>query len=126
MESGQHANPIEAQMNKYVLLVYRDEERWEAMSASERAAFEEACQASEQDLIQSLHLIDVKSLQNDTALTVKFVKGKVFLTDGPVAGSQIQLIQLLFIQASDLNAAIQIASKMPQARAGLIEVRLIV
>jgi len=108
---------------KYVLLAYRDEKRWEAMSAGERAAFEEACQVSQQDLSHSLHLIDVKDLQNNTALTVRIVNGKVSLTDGPVAGSQQQLIQLLFIQASDLNAAIQIASKMPQARGGSIEVR---
>jgi hypothetical protein len=110
-------------MMKYVLLAYRDEKRWQAMSASERAAFEEACQASEQDLIHSLHLIDVKDLQNNTALTVRIVNGKVSLSDGPVAGSQEQLIKLLFIQARDLNAAIQIASKMPQAQAGPIEVR---
>jgi hypothetical protein len=51
------------------------------------------------------------------------VNGKVSLSDGPVAGSQEQLIKLLFIQARDLNAAIQIASKMPQAQAGPIEVR---
>jgi hypothetical protein len=113
-------------MMKYVLLAYRDEKRWEAMSASERAAFEQACQASEQDLIHNLHLMDVKSLQNNTALTVRILNGKVSLTDGPVAGNQEQLIQLLFIQARDLNAAIQIASQMPQARAGPIEVRLVV
>jgi hypothetical protein len=113
-------------MMKYLLLAYRDEKRWEAMSASEHAAFEEACQASEQDLIHSLHLIDVKGLQNNTALTVRIVNGKVSLSDGPVAGSREQLIKLLFIQARDLNAAIQIASKMPQARAGPIEVRPIV
>ncbi len=113
-------------MMNYVLLAYRDEKRWEAMSASERAAFEEACQASEQDLIHSLHLIDVKGLQNNTALTVRIVNGKVSLTDSPIVGSQEQLIQLLFMQARDLNAAIQIASKMPQARGGPIEVRPIV
>jgi hypothetical protein len=93
------------------------------MSASERAAFEEACRASEQDLIHSLHLIDVKAMQNNTALTVRIVNGKLSLTDGPVAGSQEQLIQLFFIQARDLNAALQIASNMPQARAGPIQVR---
>jgi hypothetical protein len=113
-------------MMEYVLLAYRDEKRWEAMSANERAAFEEACQASEQDLIHSLHLVDIKSLQNNTALTVRIVNGQVSLADGPVPGSQEQLIQLLFIRARDLNAAIQIASKMPQARAGPIEVRPVV
>ncbi|MGZ9167010.1 MAG: YciI family protein [Anaerolineales bacterium] len=110
-------------MMKYVLLAYRDEERWESMSVVERAALEEACQASEQDLIRSLHLIDVQGLQNNTALTVRIVDGNVSLTDGPVQGGQEQLIQLLIIQARDLNTAIQIASQMPQARGVPIEVR---
>jgi hypothetical protein len=36
------------------------------------------------------------------------------------------IIQLLFIQTRDLNTAIQIASKMPQAQAGSIEVSSLV
>ena len=110
----------------YILLAYRDVKRWESMSASERAAFEEACQASEQDLIRSLHLIGIQPLQNNTALTVRIVDGNPSITDSPVLGGQEQLIELLFIQARDFNAAIQIASQMPQVRAGSIEVRPIV
>jgi hypothetical protein len=53
------------------------------------------------------------------------VDGNVSLTDGPTAGEREQLIQLLFIETRDLNAAIQIASKLPQARAGKVEVRAI-
>jgi hypothetical protein len=112
-------------MMNYVLMAYRDEKRWEAMSAGERAAFEKACQASEQDLLQSLHLIDSKVLKNDPALTVRIVNGQVSMTESPVAGSEKQLIQLLFVQASDLNAAIQIALKMPHVRGGMIEARSI-
>jgi hypothetical protein len=113
-------------MMQYILLAYRDEKRWAAMSASERASFEAACQSREQELIHSLHLIDVKNLENNTALTVRIVDGEVSLTDRPVAGSEEQLIQLLFIQAMDLNAAIQIALKMPHTRGGPIEVKSIV
>lgn len=113
-------------MMKYVLFAYRDEEQWEYMSATERAAFEEACRASEQDLSRSLHLIDIKHLPNNTALTVRIVAGKMSLADVPVQGIQEQLIQLLFIQATDLNVAIQIASKLPHAQGGPIEVRPIV
>ena len=107
---------------KYVLLAYRDQERWKSMSDGERTAFEQACHASEQDLIRSLHLLDVRDLQTSSVLTLRVVDGRLSLTDGPAAGSQAQLIQLLFIQARDLNTAIQIASKLPQARAGAIEV----
>jgi hypothetical protein len=113
-------------MMKYVLLAYRDEKRWASMSASERAAFEQACQASEQDLVGNLHLIDVQALQDNSALTLRIVDGNLSLTEGPMLAGQEQLVQLLFVQARDLNAAIQIASQMPHARAGAIEVRPIV
>ena len=119
----QDASRVRVPLMKYVLLAYRDEKRWEEMSAKERTAFEQACQTSEQDLSQNLRLIDAEDLEYNSALTVRIVNGRVSLTDGPVAGSQEQLIQLLFIQARDLNAAVQIASRMPQARAGPIEVR---
>lgn len=125
-KSSRLVNPVEAQIMKYVLLAYRDEERWKAMSDGERTAFEEACRASEQELTRSLHLIDVRDLQNDGTLTVRVVDGRLSLTDGPAARDQGQLVQLLFIQARDLNTAIQIASKIPQAQAGAIEVRSLV
>jgi hypothetical protein len=113
-------------MMKYLLLAYRDEKWWEAMSPSERAVFEAACLDSEQALIHSHQLVDVRDLQNNTALTVRIVDGEVAITDGPALGDREQLIQLLFIQATDLNAAIQIASKLPQAHGGPIEVRPVV
>ena len=109
---------------KYIFLVYRDEKQWEAMSTQERDVFENACLANEQDLRQSGHLLAVEGLQSsNTAITVRIENGKVALTDGPFAGTQGQLIRLFFVQARDLNEAIRVASKMPQARRGPIEVR---
>jgi hypothetical protein len=113
-------------MMKYLLLVYRDQTRWDSMSAGERAAFEVARQASEQDLIRSHSLIGIQLLQSNTALTLRIVDGSRSVTDGPILGGQEQLTEFLLIQARDLNAAVQIASQMPQARAGPIEVRPIV
>ena len=113
-------------MMKYILLVYRDVKRWEALSDVERAAFEEACQAQERDLANSLHLIDAKGLNKDSAVTVRIVDDEKSVLDSPEAEEQEQLFQILFIQARDLNAAIQIASQLPQARAGAIEVRPVI
>ena len=113
-------------MMKYLLLAYRDDEQWKSMSTKERVAFDAACQASEKDLIRGLHLIDVYEVQHNGALTVRIVDGGRFISERPVDKSQDGLIQLLIIQARDLNAAIQIASQIPQARGGPIEVRPIV
>ena len=116
-------NPIETQPMKYVLLVYRDTMWWETISASERADFEQACQANEQDLIRRAHLVGAWDLQNNSALTVRVEQGGISVRDGPVVESREPLVRLLFIQAKDLNAAIQIASRMPQTRGGAVEVR---
>ncbi|MBE7556149.1 MAG: YciI family protein [Anaerolineales bacterium] len=112
---------------KYVFLAYQDEKRWNALSIPERDAFENACQANEQDLRQSGHLLAVEGLQSShTAITVQFVNGKLTLTDSSFATTQGQLIKVFFISAKDLNEAIRVASQMPQARKGSIEVRPVI
>jgi hypothetical protein len=109
---------------KYLLLAYGDEKRLEAMSTSERDAFEDACRANDELLRQSGHLLVVEGLQSrHTATTVRVWNGKVSVTDGPFIETNEQLIRLFFINARDLNEAIYVASKMPQARGGPIEVR---
>ena len=112
---------------KYVLLAYRDEQQWQTMSTSERDAFVNACQVREQELQQNGHLFAAAGQQNwNTTLTVQLLNGKVALTDGPGAATKGDLIQLYFITARDLNEAIQLAAKMPQARQGSVEVRSII
>jgi hypothetical protein len=109
---------------KYVLLAYRDKNRWDEMSAQERDAFESACLANEQDLRQSGYLVAVETVQNSsTAIIVQIVNGRLSLTGGPFDETRGQLSHLFFINARDLNEAIRVASKMPQAHAGPIEIR---
>jgi hypothetical protein len=47
----------------------------------------------------------------------------VSITDGPFAETKEQLGGFYLIEARDLNDAIRVASKMPSARIGCIEVR---
>ena len=49
--------------------------------------------------------------------------GKTMTTDGPFAETREQLGGFYLIEARDLNEAIRLASKMPPARLGSIEVR---
>ena len=58
-----------------------------------------------------------------TATTVRVRNGKLGVTDGPFAETKEQLAGFYLIEARDLNAAIQIASKIPPARVGSVEVR---
>jgi len=109
---------------KYLFLAYGDEKRLEAMSTGERDSFEDACRINDEMLQQSGHLLAAEGFQSSrTAATVRVWNGKVSVTDGPFGETNEQLIGLFFVNARDLNEAIQVASTMPQARGGPIEVR---
>ncbi len=109
---------------KYLFLAYGDEQAWETMSAREREAFEQACEASAVALGQGGYLMEVQTLQNSrSATTVRVQNGSLSLSDGPVAELKEQLMTVFFINARDLNEAIRVAAQLPQARRGPIEVR---
>ena len=109
---------------RYLFLAYEDEHYLNALSTVERDAFESACRANDEALRRSGYLIAVEDLQSSaTAATVRVQNGEVSLSSGPYAGTKERLMQLFFIRAGDLNEAIRVASNMPQARGGPIEVR---
>jgi hypothetical protein len=57
------------------------------------------------------------------ATTVRVRKGKISTTDGPYAETKEQLGGYYVIEARDLNEAILVASKIPGAWHGCVEVR---
>jgi hypothetical protein len=59
----------------------------------------------------------------ETATTVRVRNGRMTVTDGPFAETKEQLAGFYLVEARDLNEAIQLASKIPPAREGSIEVR---
>ena len=102
---------------KYLCLVYLDEQKLHAVADSE-------CQACGNSLRASGHHIAAEALQPvHTATTVRVRNGQVSVTDGPFAETKEQLAGFYLIDATDLNEAIQLASKIPPARVGSIEVR---
>lgn len=58
-----------------------------------------------------------------SATTVKVRNGKVTVTDGPFAETEEQLAGFHMIEARDLHEAIHMASGIPPARVGCVEVR---
>ena len=102
---------------KYLFLAYGDEKHLDAMSTGEREALANACLANDEALRKSGHLLDVQGLQpGRSAITVRVQNGKVSVTDGPCAEPTEQLIGIFFINARDLNEAIQVAATMPQGQ----------
>ncbi|HEV7562284.1 MAG TPA: YciI family protein [Solirubrobacterales bacterium] len=60
----------------------------------------------------------------ETATTVRVAEGRTLTTDGPFVETKEALGGYLFFEADDLDAAIELASRIPAARmGGAIEVR---
>ena len=60
----------------------------------------------------------------ETATTVRVQDGKTLTTDGPFVAVKEALGGYLFFEADDLDAAIELASRIPAARmGGAVEVR---
>ena len=106
---------------KYMLLVYLDEQ---AMTEAEREhCYVESAQLA-QDLNSSRQYLDASPLHPvATATSVRVRDGKRVVTDGPFAETREQLGGYYLIEASDLDAAIDIAERIPPARFGTIEIR---
>ena len=70
------------------------------------------------------HVITGAALHDkSTATTVRVRNGKLSITDGPFAETKEKLAGFYLIEAADQNDAIQVASKIPPAREGSVEVR---
>ena len=102
---------------KYLCLVYLDEKRLDELP-------DEDCVEYDASIRKSGHCLASEALQSvQTATTVRMRNGKLSVTDGPFAETKEQLAGFYMIEARDLNEAIQIASKIPPARVGCVEVR---
>jgi hypothetical protein len=106
---------------KYMLLIYSDENAW---TEDER----EHCYAESGQLIQELtangQYLGAAPLHSiSTATSVRVRDGKRLVIDGPFAETHEQLGGYFLIEATDLDAAIAIASQIPGARVGTVEIR---
>jgi len=109
---------------KYLLIVYIDPATFGALSPEGLAALDEASLAFDRDLHESGQLILAQALQSiDTATTVRVRDGRLSATDGPFAETTEYLGGFTYIEARDLNEAIEIAGRAPIAPFGSIEVR---
>ena len=102
---------------KYLCLVYGEEQALAKMPDAH-------CVAFDAQVRQSGHCIASEALQPvATATTVRVRNGKVSVTDGPFAETKEFLAGFYMIEARDLNEAIQVASRIPPATVGSIEIR---
>lgn len=112
---------------KYLCFVFYDENKRNALSEQESRALMEEALDYDDVLRKGGHFIVAHPLESvQAASTIRVRNGKVTITDGPFAETNEQIGGFVMIEARDLNEAIQLASKIPPARLGGIEVRPII
>ena len=112
---------------RYLCLIYENEKAWESIPPAEAEAVMGEYFAFTEGIRSKGQLVAGEALQpTPTATTVRVRNGKISTTDGPFVETKEQLGGFYLIDAADLNEAIQIASRIPSARHGSIEVRPVV
>lgn len=109
---------------KYVALVYYQESIINRMSEKEWHDLNQECIAGVERLTDQGKYVTGQPLQPiETATTVRVRDEEVLISDGPFAETKEQLAGFYLLEANDLNEALQLASRIPPARFGSIEVR---
>ncbi len=111
---------------RYMLLMYRDEKRWEASSEEERGAIrQQAVEFSEGFRKRGVYQAGNPLLPTSTATTVRMSNGKIVTTDGPFAETKEQLGGYTILETSNLDEAIAFAARNPLVLVGghSIEIR---
>jgi hypothetical protein len=109
---------------KFICLGYYDEKGWDKWSESSRNAFVDECLAYDDVLKKNGHNVGGEALQpSNSGATVRIVDGKVMVTDGPYAETREQIGGILFLEARDLQHAIELMSRHPGVKAGPFEIR---
>src|SRR5690242_12057191 len=107
---------------KYMLLICTDGSV--TLSEEERAVIPSATEAWVDEMDSSgVRLIGDRLSPSSDATTVRVREGDVLLADGPFAETKEQIGGFDIIECADLDQALEVASKHPVARFGMIEVR---
>jgi hypothetical protein len=109
---------------QYMLLIYDDERKVQAMSEAESEQFIGAYFAYTDELREAGAYVAGDALQPvATARTVNVRDDERFVTDGPFAETKEQLGGYYLIDVATEDEALEWAAKIPSAKLGRIEVR---
>lgn len=109
---------------KYLCMIFYDERKHTAMSEPEHEALTDEALDYDDVMRRGGHYVTSGALEAvHAASTLRMREGKLSITDGPFAETNEQIGGFIVIEARDLNEAIQVASRIPPARLGGVEVR---
>lgn len=108
----------------FLCLVHVDGAALEALSPSDREAFDRDNRSYGEWLVSSGHNVASGPLHAPgTATLIRSRGGKVSMTDGPYVETKEHVGGFMFIRARDRAEAVAVAARSPVARVGTIEVR---
>lgn len=112
---------------KYLCLNYDDETQWQKFPKDVQDRYMSEYMAFSDSIKKSGQFVGANQLQpTHTATIVRSRNGKISTIDGPYVETKEQLGGYYLIEAKDLNDALQVASRIPSAKSGSIEVRPVV
>lgn len=112
---------------KYLLLIYNNEQSWNAITEGERQQIYGEYRKLREELLSSGQFVTGSQLQPiSTATSVRVRDGKELVTDGPFAETHEQLAGYFLVEAENLDEATSIAARIPSAKTGTVEVRPLV
>lgn len=112
---------------KYLVLIYTNTDArklWEQLPDAEKSAGLQAYVALNEELAASGEMIVSESLADASlAKHVTVRDGEAMMTDGPFAEVKEQLAGFYLVECDSIERASEIAARIPEAEAGVIEVR---
>lgn len=109
---------------RYLCMIYYDEKKLENLPEAERSALYDEAYAYYDELVKNGNGIAGDALQTvKQATTIRINKGKTSITDGPYIETKEQVGGFILMEAQSLEEAIRMASNIPPARLGGVEVR---
>ena len=109
---------------RYMCLVHFEPRHLDTMPPAERQAFDRRSMQYDKELEAKGHYVIAEAIQGgDSAVLVRVRDGKMSITDGPYMETKEQMAGFVLIEARDMNEAIRLASGIPLAELGPIEVR---
>ncbi|MQA08672.1 MAG: YciI family protein [Pseudonocardiaceae bacterium] len=109
---------------KYLLLIYQNPATAQALPEAEKQALMSEADAIVNELVETGEWIGGEGLADPAIAKAVRVRGGVHeVTDGPYAEAKEQMVGYCIVDCENIDRAVQIAARFPDARLWGLEVR---
>lgn len=109
---------------RYMCLVHFEPAILAGAPLAERQEIDRRSLAYDEELRRRGHYVASQAIEGgDNAVLVRVREGRMSATDGPYMETKEQMAGFILIEAADMDEAVRLASGIPLAEIGTIEVR---